>query len=43
MGLEGLKWNLKGVIKLGFDHVGMDLLGLFEVGREGRRSCAWLV
>lgn len=32
MGLEVPKRNLNGVIKLGFDQVGMDLLGLFKIG-----------
>lgn len=39
MGLEGTKRNLLGVIKLGLDHVGMDLLGLFKVGKVRKIVC----
>lgn len=42
MGLEWIEWDLKGVVKLGFDHVSMELLGLFKAGSE-RTSSAWLV
>ena len=42
MGLEWIEWDLKGVVILGVDHVGMDLLGLFKAGSE-TRSGSWLL
>ena len=41
MGSKEAQRNLEGVVKVGLDHVGMDLLGLVNVGEiimSGRRT-----